>query len=71
MTYFRTNRIQCTVCKDIIEYTHESKDSNLGFLIHCKCGKTAIDPAAFASCYRVIFPVGSNPPEDLSDIWED
>jgi len=70
VSIWKINRVCCSECGDIIEYIHETQESNPGHLVTCKCGDTSIDPCAYAM-YRVIYKNPNNPPEDLSVLWED
>ena len=50
----------------MIKYLHESKDSNPGYMIYCRCGAVGLDPSAYM--YRIIG--GPDNYEDMSEPWD-
>lgn len=69
MKYYKTCRVKCLNCGDILEYTNKNKLDNSPAMMWCKCGKVGLDPSALA--YRVLAKDGFDKVEDLSEEWED
>ena len=65
--YYKKNKVICKKCGDVLEYEHETKESNSPVSMWCKCGAVGLDPSA--CMYRLL----GNPEdyEDLSEEWAD
>lgn len=64
--YFKTCRVRCKSCGDVLEYENQSKqDGGTRAPLYCGCQKVALDPSATA--YRIL---GNRTDfEDLSEEW--
>ncbi len=65
LTYYRVCRVKCKRCGDVLERINRTKDDNYSRMLHCSCGKVALDPAAIM--YRVLGEPADY--EDLSEKW--
>lgn len=65
MKYYKTCRVRCLRCGDVLEHINRAKIDNHFRILWCSCGKVGLDPAAVG--YRIVGdPVDY---EDFSEEW--
>jgi hypothetical protein len=51
--YYKTNKVVCKKCGDILFAAHENEFSNNLQMLFCKCGAVAMDPGALPGNFRI------------------
>lgn len=65
MKIYKTCRVKCLRCGDVLKYVNQGKEDRLGYLLYCSCGRVGLDPAAV--CYRILGDPADY--EDISEEW--